>query len=262
MFVTCGVLLAPSLAGATGHPAFHMPDLVGRSRLAVFRTMRHDGLYFVTRGPGSSDAKWNDVVSQSPAPGDMVRWHSEATLTVRPEARHAMRVVPRLTGRSRAAVYAAMKSASLFFSTVGPGSTNGTWRVAVAQSPRPGTKVPWHSSVVVHVTTRPPVTVTAAKKTASPEGGTSTATNEVVSGANFKLGVATWYHYVPGQCATWYLPKGTVVTVLDLSTGRSITCTITDRNSDVDNHIVDLDAAQFAALEPLAKGLISVKVSW
>ncbi|HTT59704.1 MAG TPA: PASTA domain-containing protein [Acidimicrobiales bacterium] len=258
------MLLTPGLAGASSHPAFRMPDLVGRSRLAVYRTMRHDGLYFVTHGPGSSDDRWNDVVSQSPAPGDMVRWHSEASLSVRPgpPTAHAERVVPRLTGRSRAAVYAAMKSAALYFSTVGPGSSNGTWKMAVAQSPRAGTKVPWHSTVVVHVTTRAPVVETAAKKSASPEGGTSTATNEVVSGANFKLGVATWYSYVPGQCATWYLPKGTVITVLDLATGRSITCTITDRDSDVDNHIVDLDAAQFAELEPLAKGLISVKVSW
>jgi hypothetical protein len=262
VFVTCGVLLAPGISGATGHPAVHMPDLVGRSRLAVYRTMRHDGLYFVTRGPGSSNDRWNDVVSQSPAPGDMVRWHAEATLTVRPgAARHAERVVPRLTGRSRAEVYAVMKSAALYFTTVGPGSSSGTWRMVVAQSPRPGAKVPWHSSVVVHVSTHVPVTVTAAKKTAAPEGTTS-AGNEVVSGSNFKLGIATWYNYIPGQCATWYLPKGTVVTVLDLATGRSITCTVTDRDSDVDNHIVDLDAAQFAALEPLTKGLISVKVSW
>jgi hypothetical protein len=240
-----------------------MPNLVGRSRLAVYRTMRHDGLYFMTRGPGSSNARWNDVVSQSPRAGSVVAWHSEASLTVRPGAptARASRLVPRLTGRTRAAVYAAMKSAQLYFSTVGPGSTNGKWKMAVSQSPRAGTRVPWHSSVVVHVTTRAPIVTTAAKKTAAPEGTTSDA-DEVVSGANFKLGEATWYNYVPGQCATWYLPKGTVITVLDLASGRSITCTITDRDADVDSHIVDLDAAQFAQLAPLGKGVLSVKVSW
>jgi hypothetical protein len=30
----------------------------------------------------------------------------------------------------------------------------------------------------------------------------------------------------------------------------------------VGNHVVDLDETQFAELEPLAKGVISVKVSW
>jgi rare lipoprotein A (peptidoglycan hydrolase) len=50
--------------------------------------------------------------------------------------------------------------------------------------------------------------------------------------------------------------------VLDLATGRSITCIVTDRNSAVGNHVVDLNETQFAELEPLAKGVISVKVSW
>ena len=84
----------------------------------------------------------------------------------------------------------------------------------------------------------------------------------VVNGSNFKVGVATWYNYVPGRCATWYLPKGTRITVLDLGSGRSITCVITDRENHSGNHVVDLNESQFAQLEPLAKGVISVKVSW
>ena len=236
-----------------------MPDLVGRSRLAVYRTMRHDGLYFVTTGPGSANDHWNDVVSQSPRPGVMVAWHSQATLSVRPAAvTHAARVVPRLIGRSSAGVYAALRSADLYFKTVGPGSTNKTWKFALAQSPRPGTRVPWHSVVVVHVSTHRP---TGAIQTAAPESPTPTS-SVVVSGTDFKLGVATWYSYYPGQCAAWYLPKGTRLTVLDLTTGRSITCIVTDRNSAVGNHVVDLNETQFAELEPLAKGVISVKVSW
>ena len=92
---------------------------------------------------------------------------------------------------------------------------------------------------------------------------TPTPTSDVaISGVDFKLGVATWYSYVPGDCATWYLPKGTRITVLDLGTGRSITCIITDRESHMSNHVVDLDETQFAELEPLSKGVISVKVSW
>jgi PASTA domain len=236
-----------------------MPDLVGRSRLAVYRTMRHDGLYFVTDGPGAKNAHWSAVTAQSPRPGVVVAWHSEATLTVRDGAApHAARAVPRLIGRSRQGVYSAMRSAQLYFKTVGPGSTGSTWTVALSQSPRPGTKVPWHSTVVVHVSTHRPVTVV---KTQAPS--TPTPTSDVaISGADFKLGVATWYDYTPGDCATWYLPKGTRITVLDLGTGRSITCTITDRESHSGNHVVDLNETQFAQLEPLAKGVISVKVSW
>jgi rare lipoprotein A (peptidoglycan hydrolase) len=98
-------------------------------------------------------------------------------------------------------------------------------------------------------------------KTQAPS--TPTPTSDVaISGADFKLGVATWYNYTPGDCATWYLPKGTRITVLDLGTGRSITCVITDRESHSGNHVVDLNEIQFAQLEPLAKGVISVKVSW
>ena len=51
----------------------------------------------------------------------------------------------------------------------------------------------------------------------------------VINGAGYKIGVATWYNYIPGRCATWYLPKGTRLTVRDLSTGKTITCIISDR---------------------------------
>jgi hypothetical protein len=235
-----------------------MPNLVGRSRLAVYRTMRHDGLYFSTRGPGSANDHWAVVAAQSPRPGTVIAWHGQATLTVSTTAPHAARTVPRLIGRSRAGVYAVMRDAQLFFRTVGPGSSNGRWVVALSQSPRPGTKVPWHGEVVVHVSTRRPV----VKKPVVTATAPAAPSSSVIDGSNFKVGVATWYNYVPGHCATWYLPKGTRITVDDLTTGRSITCIISDREADESNHVVDLDQAQFSELEPLSKGVISVKVSW
>ena len=57
---------------------------------------------------------------------------------------HAPRHMPRLIGLTRARVYAVMRADSLYFQTKGPGSANATWRVVVAQSPKPGTLVPWH----------------------------------------------------------------------------------------------------------------------
>jgi hypothetical protein len=235
-----------------------MPNLVGRSRLAVYRTMRHDGLYFATKGPGSANDHWAVVAAQSPRPGTVIAWHGQAELTVSTVAPHTTRVVPRLIGRSRAGVYAMMRRAQLYFRTVGPGSSNGKWLVALSQSPRPGTKVAWHAEVVIHVSTTRPVVqkpvVTATKPTS--------ATVSVINGSNYKVGVATWYNYVPGHCATWYLPKGTRITVHDLTTGKSITCIISDREAHESNHVVDLDQSQFNELEPLSRGVISVKVSW
>jgi hypothetical protein len=233
-----------------------MPDLVGRSRLAVYRTMRHDGLYFMTRGPGSSNDHWAVVAAQSPRPGVSIPWHGEAVLTVSTVAPHTARVVPRLVGLSRAGVYAAMSRAQLFFRTVGPGSSSGRWVVALSQSPAAGTKVAWHAEVTVHVAMARP----APKRPTTTTPATVTAT--VINGANYKVGIATWYDYIPGECATWYLPKGTRITVRDLTTGRSITCVITDREAHEYNHVVDLSETQFAELEPLWRGVISVKVSW
>jgi rare lipoprotein A (peptidoglycan hydrolase) len=148
-----------------------------------------------------------------------------------------------------------MRRAQLYFRTVGSGSSNGSWTVALAQAPVAGTRVAWHDEVTVRVSTKRP---TAPVKTAVPVK----APGVVVNGAGFKLGVATWYNSVPGHCATWYLPKGTRLTVRDIKTGRSITCIISDRENHGGNRIVDLSETQFAQLAPLWVGVISVKVTW
>ena len=63
---------------------------------------------------------------------------------------HARRHMPDLVGlESGARVYAVMHADALFFVTTGPGSKNGTWKVAVGQSPEPGTVVPWHFQATV-----------------------------------------------------------------------------------------------------------------
>ena len=220
--------------------------------------MRHDGLYFVTRGPGSANDHWAVVAAQSPRPGTDIAFHGEAVLTVSTTAPHTARTVPRLIGMSRAAVYAAMRRDELYFRTVGPGSSTGKWVVALSQSPRPGTKVAWHAEVVIHVSTSRPV----AKKPVVAATVPVVAPSSVINGSNYKVGVATWYNYVPGHCATWYLPKGTRIVVHDLTTGKSITCIISDREAHESNHVVDLSESQFSELEPLSRGVISVKVSW
>lgn len=253
VLAACVVLLAPvSVGAATSHVARHMPNLIGRNRAQVYAIMRHDALYFVTSG--SSNGRWVAVVAQSPRAGTVVAWHSQAALRVTTQSPTGPRPVPRLRGLSRAGVYAALRTAQLYFKTVGPGSSNASWTVALAQSPPAGTMVPWHGEVTVQVTTRrpAPVTKTAPTKVSS----------VVINGANYKIGVATWYNYFPGRCATSYLPKGTRITVRDLATSKAITCVITDREDAGGNRVVDLNETQFAQLEPLWKGVISVRVSW
>jgi beta-lactam-binding protein with PASTA domain len=312
----------PVGAGAvTGHAPRHMPRLIGLTRRQVYTVMRADGLYFQTRGPGSTNQTWVSVTRQSPAPGTVVAWHSQATLTTSTTTPRGPRAVPRLIGLNRIEVYGAMRRAQLFFATSGPGSTAGTWVVVLHQSPAPGTRVRWHSQVGLAVSTHRPVvrrpapaketttvkktTTTTIKKVTSTTS-TSTTTTTTVPGSTTttypgetttttlptstttttvkrptptttttekktvvkravsqnRIGDATWYAYFPGRCATWYLPRGTRITVRNLATGVAIRCVVTDREAAHGNRVVDLSETDFARLQPLWRGVVRVKVSW
>jgi len=321
--VASAVLVTPVTADAASHARRHMPDLIGRSRAQVYALMRADALYFVTTGPGSSHGTWREAVGQSPKPGTVVPWHFQATIRVSTANPHRARRVPRLIGLSRARTYAVMNRAQLFFNTRGPGSSDGKWIVVLRQSLKPGTRVKWHATITLTVSTRRPihkkpvrrpVTTTTVKKNPKPtctpattttgppttttEPTTTTvagATTTTVSGATtttttrpsptttttvckpvttttlkpkkkrpvkFRVGDATWYRYISGRCATWYLPRGTRITVRDLATGKVIHCIASDREGAHGNRVVDLDTQQFAELAPLSKGVVEVKVSW
>ncbi len=167
---------------------------------------------------------------------------------------HAAVRVPDLVNRDRAQVYALMRRDNLYFTTRGPGSATGTWTRVVAQSPRPGTVVPWHASLVLTTTTASAVATTASTG--------HTAAVAVTRAAPSRVGVATWYRYIPGQCATSYLPMGTVITVQDLSSGVTLHCVVTDRQEVAPGRVVDLSRQQFRALAPLWRGVVRVRVSW
>jgi hypothetical protein len=91
---------------------------------------------------------------------------------------------------------------------------------------------------------------------------TTTTVRHRKKSRDYRIGDATWYRYIPGHCATWYLPRGTRITVRDLATGRVIHCIASDREAAHGDRVVDLDSQQFAELAPLTKGVIVVKVSW
>ena len=308
------VLVAPLDADAATHARRHMPDLIGLSRAQVYAVMHADALYFVTTGPGSANGTWKEAVGQSPKPGTVVPWHFQATVRTSLANPHGPRRVPRLVGLSRARTYAVMRRVQLFFTTRGPGSSDGKWVVVLRQSPRAGTRVRWHATVALTVSTRrpkpttpvrrAPVTTTTLKKKPKPicrpvttttvtaptsttipgattvPGATTTTLAPITTTTicrvptttttvkrratphRYRIGDATWYRYIPGHCATWYLPRGTRITVRDLATGKVIHCIASDREGAHGNRVVDLDSVQFRELAPLSRGVIVVKVSW
>ena len=77
-----------------------------------------------------------------------------------------------------------------------------------------------------------------------------------------RIGIATWYPWHVGQCATSYRPHGTRIWVRDLATNKVITCMVTDTQPYSLIHVVDLNETQFAQLAPLGQGVIQVKVTW
>ena len=77
-----------------------------------------------------------------------------------------------------------------------------------------------------------------------------------------RTGIATWYSWHPGQCATSYRPKGSRIWIRDLATGKVVSCVVTDYQGPSPIRIVDLNETQFAELAPLAQGVIRVTVTW
>lgn len=79
-------------------------------------------------------------------------------------------------------------------------------------------------------------------------------------------GMVSWYD-LPGSrsgvCAHRTIEKGTVVTVTDLDTGKSITCTVDDRGPySGDEKVLDLHRDEFSQLAPLDQGVIPARLDW
>jgi hypothetical protein len=58
------------------------PNVVGMNQAEVFAAFHKAQLYFTTSGPGAGTTKWTTVVSEVPAAGTMVPWHSSVALNV------------------------------------------------------------------------------------------------------------------------------------------------------------------------------------
>ncbi len=108
-------------------------------------------------------------------------------------------------------------------------------------------------------TTAPPPSTTT---TAPPPSTTTTAPAPAPPGQS-ATGVATWYAAAPpGDCASPWLPFGTVLEVVDDASGARTSCTVDDREADNPGRVVDLSYDGFSQLEDPSLGVVTVTVSW
>ncbi|MGH9183006.1 MAG: septal ring lytic transglycosylase RlpA family protein [Acidimicrobiales bacterium] len=136
-------------------------------------------------------------------------------------------------------------------------------------APSPTTTEPVAPTTTVPPTTTttvPPTTTTVPPTTTTTEAPAPAPAPAPSPGAGRQEGEASWYELAgapgAGVCAHRSLPFGTVVTVTNLKTGRSISCTVGDRGPYAGGYIVDLYRDDFAQLAPLGAGVIPVRLEW
>jgi hypothetical protein len=81
--------------------------------------------------------------------------------------------------------------------------------------------------------------------------------------SGIQVGEASWY-YAPGTgftAAHPWLPFGTVVTVTNVSTGKSVQVVINDRGP-FGGRIIDLSPEAFSVIASLNQGVCRVRLSW
>ena len=118
------------------------------------------------------------------------------------------------------------------------------------------------TTTIAATTTTDPTSTTIPGSTTTTTVPVTTTTKPKPKPVRVKYGIATWYRWHPGQCATSYLPKGTHIKIQSLRTGRVVYCVVTDSQPYSKNRVVDLDVYQFARLAPLSRGVEHVAVTW
>ena len=168
--------------------------------------------------------------------------------------------------------------------TVGPPSTAAT---SAPTTSAPTTAKPTTTTAKPTTTTKPKPTTTAKPKPTTT--ATTLPTTTVLDTAPPATAPATSAPVVPGEttiavhvqdgrgtfhrydntdpqwgerpCAHRTLPKGTVVTVVNVKTGASTWCIVKDRGP-YGNAIIDLDEEQFVEIAPVGAGIINVRITW
>lgn len=94
--------------------------------------------------------------------------------------------------------------------------------------------------------------------------------------AHRNVGIASWYgHELQGRlmangkpfdpakltCASWHYPLGTLLRVTNISNGRTVLVTVTDRGPNKRlKRLVDLSRAAYLTIDNLDNGLCTVQV--
>jgi len=258
-------LPAPAEA-ATSNAYEAMPNFIGLGQYSVHAEMYRAQLYFKTTGPGANSTAWTRVVGEIPAVGTMIHPFSTVILEVT------------TTPVVSAVVHPAKKTVVVVHHVTKKPATKKIVVVVHHVTKKPATKkivvVVHHVTkktakktvvVAVHRGTKKPVVKLESVTRQSMKKPTTPAKKKVTSRpavTDFRVGVATWYSYIPGRCASWYLPMGTRINVEDLNTGKVISCVVTDREAARGNRVVDLSETQFSELAPLGVGVVPVRVTW
>ena len=149
------------------------------------------------------------------------------------------------------------------------GGVNATATPPTTVATPPPTTTP--TTVPAHIystpTTQPqrawisPTTVPAPTTTQAPQAAPAAAPAQAPA-ANSRTGVVTYYDATPGTCASPTLPFGTVVTITNPDNGKTVSCTVDDREADTSRQI-DLATETFAQIAPLSQGVIpNAELSW
>jgi rare lipoprotein A len=102
------------------------------------------------------------------------------------------------------------------------------------------------------------------RRVSGPESMYAGTTEVPGTDGSTQTGLASWYDppWSGLTAAHPTLPFGTLVTVTDVETGRSVTVVIDDRGPFASGKIIDLSPEAFAVLRPLGVGVIDVRLSW
>lgn len=134
-----------------------------------------------------------------------------------------------------------------------------TTETTVAQPAPPTTEAPPPSTTTTEAP--PPPTTTAPPPPPEPPAALSAQHTD-----GTQEGDVSWYDLpgsISGVCAHRTIEKGTVVTVTNLDTGESITCTVDDRGPySGDEKVLDLHRDEFSRLAPLEQGVFPARLDW
>jgi len=75
-------------------------------------------------------------------------------------------------------------------------------------------------------------------------------------------GVLAWSGRYWNGCAHKTLPRGTLITVKAVNSGRTTQCRVDDRGPYVGGRIIDLQPAQFAEIASISDGVVRVVIYW